>query len=95
LYLIVTDSNFILLQELGGDQQHKMRELYQSYFYGRQDQYWADTAMDKLPPLLDASNMMVCAEKSLVKAKRALQTSHGHAPRTARRVQHDCLRRRP
>ena len=49
-------------QELNGDAQHKLRGLYQNYFYGRQDQYWADTAMDKLPPLLDASNMMVCGE---------------------------------
>jgi len=49
-------------QELNGDAQHKLRGLYQNYFYGRQDQYWADTAMDKLPPLLDSSNMMVCGE---------------------------------
>ena len=25
-----------------------------------QDQYWADTAMKKLPPLLDSSDMLVC-----------------------------------
>jgi len=51
-----------LLQELGGNEQHKLRELYQNYFYNRQDQYWADEAMNKLPPLLDASSMMVCGE---------------------------------
>jgi len=49
-------------QELPGDMQNKLRNLYQSYFYGRQDQYWADAAMLKLPPLLDASRMMVCGE---------------------------------
>jgi len=49
-------------QELPGDVQHKIRALYQSYYYGRQDQYWADTAMEKLPPLMDASSMMVCGE---------------------------------
>jgi 4-alpha-glucanotransferase len=48
--------------ELGGDQQHKLRELYQSYFYERQDQFWAEQAMRKLPPLLDASKMLVCGE---------------------------------
>ena len=40
----------------------QIRALYQSYYYGRQDQYWADTAMEKLPPLMDASSMMVCGE---------------------------------
>lgn len=49
-------------QELPGDLQHNLRTLYQSYFYGRQDQYWADTAMKKLPALLDASRMLVCGE---------------------------------
>ncbi len=29
---------------------------------GKQDQYWADTAMQKLPALMDASNMLVCGE---------------------------------
>lgn len=48
--------------ELDGGQQHSLRTLYQSYFYGRQDQYWADTAMKKLPPLLDSSDMLVCGE---------------------------------
>jgi hypothetical protein len=52
-------------QEMGGDPQHKIRGLYQSYYYGRQDQYWADTALDKLPPLLDASSMMVSLPPSL------------------------------
>ena len=27
-----------LFQELNGDAQHKLRGLYQNYFYGRQDQ---------------------------------------------------------
>jgi len=49
-------------QELSGNEQHHLRELYQNYFYHRQDQYWADEAMNKLPPLLDSSSMMVCGE---------------------------------
>jgi len=48
--------------ELHGNAKHKLRTMYEAFFWGKQDQYWADEAMMKLPPLLDASSMLVCGE---------------------------------
>lgn len=39
-----------------------LRELYNDYFYSRQDQFWYREAMQKLPSLKAATNMLVCGE---------------------------------
>lgn len=42
--------------------QQKMRELYINYFFRRQDDFWKKEAMQKLPHLKNATNMLVCGE---------------------------------
>ncbi|KAK4529945.1 hypothetical protein CCYA_CCYA03G0802 [Cyanidiococcus yangmingshanensis] len=48
--------------ELNGDWQHKLRQLYDDYFFRRQEALWRDKAMEKLPMLKAASDMLVCGE---------------------------------
>lgn len=49
-------------QELPGHIQHKLRSIYENFFWGKQDLFWADQAMMKLPQIMDASKMLVCGE---------------------------------
>lgn len=42
--------------------QDKLRELYINYFYRRQDDFWKKEAMQKLPHLKEATNMLICGE---------------------------------
>ena len=37
-------------------------DLYEDYFYSRQNDFWKKEAMEKLPVLKDATNMLVCGE---------------------------------
>ena len=37
-------------------------KLYEDYFYHRNNQFWYEEAMKKLPRLVDATRMLVCAE---------------------------------
>ncbi len=39
-----------------------MKELYVDYFYRRQNQFWREEALSKLPALKKATNMLVCGE---------------------------------
>lgn len=42
--------------------QEKLRALYINYFYRRQDEFWKKEAMQKLPQLKYATNMLICGE---------------------------------
>jgi 4-alpha-glucanotransferase len=42
--------------------QEKLRALYINYFYRRQDDFWRKEAMQKLPHLKEATNMLICGE---------------------------------
>jgi len=42
--------------------QQQLRDLYVNYFYRRQDHFWQQEAMTKLPALKQATNMLVCGE---------------------------------
>ncbi|MBS1760727.1 MAG: 4-alpha-glucanotransferase [Bacteroidetes bacterium] len=42
--------------------QNNLKELFNDYFYRRQDDYWFKNAMKKLPQLKAATNMLVCGE---------------------------------
>lgn len=42
--------------------QDKLRQLYVNYFYRRQDDFWKHEAMQKLPYLKEATNMLICGE---------------------------------
>lgn len=43
-------------------QQESYRRLSEDYFYHRQDNLWRESAMSKLPALLDATSMLACGE---------------------------------
>ncbi len=47
---------------LDWDLQQQLKVLYLNYFYRRQDHFWQKEAMNKLPPLKQATNMLVCGE---------------------------------
>lgn len=42
--------------------QRAIRELYVDYFFRRQDNFWRNEAMEKLPALKRDTNMLVCGE---------------------------------
>ena len=42
--------------------QARLRELYLDYFFRRQDNFWQQEAMQKLPALKRVTNMLVCGE---------------------------------
>jgi 4-alpha-glucanotransferase len=42
--------------------QDRLRSMYVNYFYRRQDEFWKKEAMQKLPYLKEATNMLVCGE---------------------------------
>ena len=49
-------------QDLDGRTQEQLRSLYLDYFYQRQDDFWQKEALDKLPALKRATNMLICGE---------------------------------
>ena len=56
---VLKNSVFHALPE---DQQKAYRKLYDDYFYHRQDDFWKDQALEKLPALTQATSMLCCAE---------------------------------
>ena len=42
--------------------QEHLKALYNDYYYVRQDDLWRAKAMEKLPALLGATDMLVCGE---------------------------------
>lgn len=42
--------------------QERLKTLYVNYFYRRQDEFWRKEAMQKLPRLKEATNMLICGE---------------------------------
>ncbi|AHF14989.1 4-alpha-glucanotransferase [Niabella soli] len=49
-------------QALPYEQQQKLTELYNDYFFRRQDAFWRKESLKKLPQLKAATNMLVCGE---------------------------------
>ena len=49
-------------ERLTGDEKAAFNNLYNDYFYRRNNQYWYQEAMKKLPLLVNATRMLVCAE---------------------------------
>ncbi|MBO9619532.1 MAG: 4-alpha-glucanotransferase [Niabella sp.] len=52
----------ISFQALPHDQQQKLIELYNDYFFRRQDAFWRKESLKKLPQLKAATNMLICGE---------------------------------
>ncbi|MBC6489476.1 4-alpha-glucanotransferase [Flavihumibacter stibioxidans] len=44
------------------DTRQKLKDLYVNYFYQRQDDFWMQEAMHKLPALKASTNMLICGE---------------------------------
>jgi 4-alpha-glucanotransferase len=49
-------------KNLDGATQHKLQQLYNHYFYYRHDDFWKQQALQKLPALKAATNMLICGE---------------------------------
>ncbi len=49
-------------QQLDYGQQNKLQDLYLDYFYRRQEEFWRAQAMQKLPALKAATDMLICGE---------------------------------
>lgn len=48
--------------ELDEHTRHQLNQLYLDYYYKRQDEFWYHKGMEKLPVIIEASNMLVCGE---------------------------------
>lgn len=49
-------------QALDGQTQQRAYDLYIDYFYRRQEGFWREKAMEKLPAIRNATNMLICGE---------------------------------
>ncbi|WP_175620745.1 4-alpha-glucanotransferase [Chryseobacterium schmidteae] len=49
-------------QYLSDWERKSIYELYQDYFFKRQDYLWKEKAMEKLPVILNATDMLICGE---------------------------------
>ncbi|RXK85627.1 4-alpha-glucanotransferase [Filimonas effusa] len=49
-------------QQLDMDTQWKLKQLYNNYFFERQDAFWKREAMQKLPVLKKVTDMLICGE---------------------------------
>ncbi len=49
-------------QKLSEDEKNAFNRLYNDYFYRRNEQFWYQEAMKKLPKLTEATRMLACAE---------------------------------
>ncbi|MDB5195846.1 MAG: 4-alpha-glucanotransferase, partial [Flaviaesturariibacter sp.] len=54
--------NTTSFQHLEESAKHGLKELYIDYFYRRQDAFWKEEALRKLPELKAATNMLICGE---------------------------------
>ncbi len=49
-------------QNLPDSEKQKVYDMYHDYFFKRQDELWYKSAMEKLPVILNATNMLICGE---------------------------------
>ena len=59
---ITAQHSYIYKMLLNDNERHIFNRLYDDYFYQRNTQYWQREAMKKLPRLVEATRMLVCAE---------------------------------
>ncbi|GAA4823386.1 4-alpha-glucanotransferase [Algivirga pacifica] len=58
----VTADKSRTFRELGEFDRHIIWELYIDYFFHRQEGLWAEQAMEKLPAITNATDMLICGE---------------------------------
>lgn len=49
-------------KSLSEEDKCKMNQIYDNFFYQRNEEFWREEAKKKLPPLVSATNMLVCGE---------------------------------
>ncbi len=54
--------NTYSFKELGGDYQQKIMELYDDYYFNRNEDFWREQAYIKLPAIKNATEMLICGE---------------------------------
>ncbi len=58
----ITAQQDYLYQTLSEREKFAFDALYENYYFHRHNEFWYDQAMRKLPVLIDATGMLVCAE---------------------------------
>ncbi|MGB4959902.1 MAG: 4-alpha-glucanotransferase, partial [Saprospiraceae bacterium] len=58
----ITLSTTQSFQHLDDSMQERLLNLYNDYYFTRHDEYWKSQALQKLPTILDASDMLICGE---------------------------------
>lgn len=58
----ISAQNDYLYQTLSTTEKDAFDRLYEDYFYHRHNDFWYAEAMRKLPPLVEATSMLTCAE---------------------------------
>lgn len=51
-----------IYKTLDDEQRRRFDALYEDFYYHRHNDFWRDSAMSKLPPLIEATGMLTCAE---------------------------------
>jgi 4-alpha-glucanotransferase len=51
-----------MFKQLPQHEQEAFRRLHDSFYYSRNNTFWSDIAMSKLPALIEATDMLVCGE---------------------------------
>lgn len=54
--------NSASFRDLNDDTRRLLDKIYVEYFYHRHNEFWKQKALKKLPPLISATNMLVCGE---------------------------------
>ena len=51
-----------LYQSLPNDQKQAINRIYEDFYYHRHNEFWKQKALEKLPPLINATKMIACGE---------------------------------
>jgi 4-alpha-glucanotransferase len=54
--------NISSFKNLEENTRHQLQQLYINYFFRRQDEFWKQEALNKLPALKSVTNMLICGE---------------------------------
>jgi 4-alpha-glucanotransferase len=54
--------NTFIYKSIDGNVKQTLNDIYNYYFYVRHNELWKQEALKRLPPLLNATNMLVCGE---------------------------------
>ena len=58
----ITGSHTYAYRDLSESDRRNYDRLYEHFYYHRNDEFWREKALWKLPPLIDATQMLCCAE---------------------------------